>query len=137
MANRLLLGQKAAGNFGLWITKSGIDVLTNTTVSNYLLSTDAGAWQIMYSATQALANNPSPGSAQTIGITIPNFGFRPLLLCAVSGSGGGAFPGGTVAVSKYVYTSNTAINVTVDGLAAFYTSRTLRWCAINAKLGNG
>lgn len=103
MANRVCLGQKSAGQFGLWISKPGVDVLS-ASLDQMLLATDLNSFQIITSGNVLLA-----ASASSVTIDIPNFGFRPLLMWTGEWVTGGLSAGN---VNRVTYNSNTNITFT-------------------------
>lgn len=82
MANRVCMGQKAAGDFGLWVSKPGVNVLTATD-AQMLFSSDWKTLQIAQTLRVAIPSTPA--NPFPIDFTISNLGFRPHVEYAVSG----------------------------------------------------
>ncbi|MGO7308775.1 hypothetical protein ACCS91_33510 [Rhizobium ruizarguesonis] len=81
MSNRIVLGQREANNFGLWISKAGKNAMTATLDSDFLLKSDWKAAQVV----QYGVVPQTGGSFVTTDIAIPNLGFRPLVEIEVIG----------------------------------------------------
>ncbi|MBD9544242.1 hypothetical protein IB276_32885 [Ensifer sp. ENS04] len=82
MANRVCLGQKATGQFGLWVSKPGINVLTAAD-SQMLFSSD---WKTLQIAQTGRVTIPStPANPFPFTFTVGDMGYRPLFQYFVSG----------------------------------------------------
>ena len=77
MANRVCLGQKAAGQFGLWVSKPGLNVLT-ASESQMLFSSNVKTLQIAQNGKVTITALPYT-------LTIADLGFRPFFEAFVSG----------------------------------------------------
>ncbi len=74
MANRIVLGVNGA-DWVARISKPGIDVLTNTDLSNFWMHEDYYSMRILQTGTVAF------GASATVTITYPNRGYIPIILC--------------------------------------------------------
>ena len=74
MTNRVLMGQRAPGEYGLWVSKPGVDVMS-ATVDQCLLSTNRRAFQIIQHGTVG-----NPGVNGSVDVAIPSLGYTPLVL---------------------------------------------------------
>lgn len=74
MANRIIMGERS-GQYGLWVSKPGFNVLT-TGQENMLLSIGEDSLQAVHTATISIPTNV-PEVATSIPISIP---YTPLIL---------------------------------------------------------
>lgn len=130
MANRVCLGQRATNEWGLWVSKPGINVLTGTD-DQMLFASDLSAFQIM--ASGALV---APTSGSSVGLTIANFGFRPVVLWAclpdtVIYTAAQSTIGQLVA--SVTYNSNTSITFNLGG-SSRPAGQTIYYAVINVVL---
>lgn len=93
MANRICLGQRDVGEFGLWVSKPGVNVLTATD-AQLLMGTDLDAVQIVargavsmaagvYSVTQTIVD--AGGKAALLWRNIPGSGLAAAFAVIESG----------------------------------------------------
>jgi hypothetical protein len=75
MSNRVVLGQREPGAFGLWISKAGKDALNSNVATDFLFRSDMKAAQVV----QFGIIPQTGGSFVTTDVAIPNLGFRPLV----------------------------------------------------------
>lgn len=78
MARRVCMGQRNAGQFGLWISKPGHDVLT-ASYYNMLFASDEKAVQVLTTGALTWSRN-----MKSAAIYFPNFGYRPTILWNVT-----------------------------------------------------
>lgn len=121
MTNRLILGNRS-GQYGLWISKPGIDVLT-ASEADCLFSSDVRAFQVVQSG-----NLGDLGTSGSATISTVDQGFMPFVL---------------IACMKYSilvsYSSNTSFTISSQGaITTFFGANildaTCRYAVINQGL---
>lgn len=88
MSGRIALGQKS-GQYGLWVSRPGVEVLTASD-DDMLLSTSRTGLMIIASGVIY-----SPGNNTTHDFTIPALGYTPLVIVTGAYVGGWSFPSST------------------------------------------
>lgn len=78
MANRVSLGQRTTGQFGLFISKPGLNVLTITSDSQYLFNSNWKTFQVAQTGRVAITALPYT-------LTHTDLGFRPFVEAYVGG----------------------------------------------------
>lgn len=80
MVNRVVLGQRGTDEYGMWVSKPGIDVFSAWHDDHFLMRTDKKYAQVIQSGVIDLN-----GGFGYPTIYVPNLGFKPIIEYQVNG----------------------------------------------------